>query len=372
MAAWFRRRAVDRDRLERENGELRSLVESRLAELSEARWHTTSTVARLPTVVLARAMIADTAAMLPVAAVRDGDPVTPTPTLLVRPDPAVGMTRRRWVHRAAMSLTGWGNLYVSVLDVGSNDWPLSAEVLHPDWIAPEYDPLDPLRIIGWNYQGIPFDDRRVVHVPLWELDLEPIAPAPLAAAQAAFDDLAVLWAFATAYWRDGGKPPYALKYPSRLNQDQALEALDQWVGSRNAYRPGLLTGGWEIEDLSMPTAADALLLDGLAYIDQAAARIFGIPPTLLNVRAETGSLTYNNATDEVIRWLSLSLYPTWLARIEDAFTQMLPRGQQALFDTAGLTGLGLTRPGLDEARPPTAPPPAAPVPPEGATDVAAP
>src|SRR5215475_5659979 len=113
----------------------------------------------------------------------------------------------------------------------------------------------------------------------------------------------------------------------------------------------------------MPTAADALLLDRLAYIDQSVGRIYGITPTLLNLRAETGSLTYSNAVDEVRRWLSLSAYPTWLARVEDALTQMLPAGQQALFDTEAFGALGMVRPGLDEARPADAPAPPAPAPP---------
>jgi HK97 family phage portal protein len=363
VTGWWRRLGRQGRPIQRDSQLPQRLAEIRLAELGDGRWWSTATVAQLPTVVAARALISDTAAMLPVFAVRDGQPVDPTPTVLMRPDPSPGMTRRRWVHRAAMSLTGWGNVYAGLTRIGSNDWPLSAEILNPDLVAPVYDPADPWRIVGWTYATWQLAPGDVVHVPLWESRLEPIARPPLLEAQAAFDDLAILWGFATSYWRDGGKPPYALKYPSRLSSEQATEALEQWVTARNLYRPGVLTGGWELLDFSMPTAADALLLDGLAYIDQQIARIFGIPPTLLNVRAETGSLTYSNAQDEVIRWLSLSLYPTWLARLEDVFTQMLPRGQQAMFDTTSLTfGLGLSRPGLDEARPATAPAPTAPAP----------
>jgi phage portal protein BeeE len=141
-----------------------------------------------------------------------------------------------------------------------------------------------------------------------------------------------------------------LKHPTRLTEDQAAAALKQWFTARMARRPGLLTGQWEIQDLQIPSAQDSLLLDGLAYIDTTVARVWGVPPSLLNVRAETGSLTYSTTRDELIRWLNLSLYPTWLARLEDAFTEMLPRGQQAAFDTSNLGVLGLQRPGADEGR----------------------
>jgi phage portal protein BeeE len=354
-----------------------SLLEDRLAEVVEARaLGSTATVAALPTTIAARALIADAAGMLPVLAVRDGATVTPTPSLLVRPDPTI--TRRRWVHRAAMSLTGWGNLYVRPTSLAANEWPLAAEVLHPDAVSYITDPLDPWRVDQWSYAGAPVPD--LVHVPLWELDLGPVARSPLHAAQAAFDDLAYLWGFAVGYWRDGGKPPYALHHPSRLDPAQAGEALDQWMAARRSARPGLITGAWSIQDLSMPSAQDALLLDGLAYIDQELSRLYHVPPTLLNVRAEQGSLTYSNAVDEVHRWLSLSLYPMWLARIEDAFTMMTPRGQQAQFDTAALGAIGMARPGPDATATPSGPaelggeatpPPAGPAPtlmPTGVTD----
>jgi len=336
--------------LEREVVQLRSALEARLTEITQERQSSTATVARLPVTVAARTMIADVCASLPLVAVRDGQVLSPTPSILVRPDPSAGMTRRRFVHRAAMSLTGWGNLYVGVTYRGHNGWPLNVEMLHPDAMAPEWGAWG--EITGWTYNSQWIDPLAVVHVPLSELTLEPVARAPLQDAQVAFDDLAMLWAYASGYYRDGGKPPYALKHPGRLSSVQAGELIDQWIDARGRSRPGVLSGGIELQDLPTPTAADALLLDGLAYLDQQVGRIFGVTPTLLNIRVETGSLTYSNTAEEVRRWLSLSLFPTWLARLEDTFTQMLPDGQQALFDTRALTSeLGLVRPGLDEARP---------------------
>ena len=327
----------------------RSLLETRLQEVTAQQLGSTATVARLPVTVAARTLIADVCASLPLVAVRDGRVLDPTPSVLVRPDPTQGMTRRRFVHRAAMSLTGWGNLYAGVTYRGANGWPLNVALLHPDAMAPVWSDWG---IEGWTYSGQPLDPLAVVHVPLSELTLEPIARAPLQDAQVAFDDLAMLWAYASGYYRDGGKPPYALKHPGRLSSAQAGELIDQWIDARTYSRPGVLSGGIELQDLPTPTAADALLLDGLAYLDQQVGRIFGVTPTLLNIRVETGSLTYSNTAEEVKRWLSLSLFPTWLARLEDLFTQMLPDGQQALFDTRALTSeMGLVRPGLDEARP---------------------
>ena len=327
---------------------LQARLEQRMGELAAGDIGSTRTVARLPVVVAARALIADVASSLPIVAVRDGQIVTPTPSILLRPDVLdAAMTRRRWVNRAAMSLTGWGQLYLGVTQIGANAWPLSASVLHPSYITPEYAP-DGRTVIGWRYNG-GLALEAIVYVPLWELDLA-TSRSPIESCQAAFDDLAWLWAFATQYWRDGGKPPYYLANKGRLDEKKAGAALEQWLTARLAHRPGLLTGAWELHDLAMPSAADALLLEGLAYIDATVAQVYGIAPTLLNTKVQTGSLTYTNTQEELRRWLNLSLYPTWLARIEDGLTAMVPRGQQAMFDTSNLGALGMTRPGADEGR----------------------
>ena len=267
--------------LRREVDVLRAALEDRIAEWQTGRPGTTYTVARLPIVIGARALIADNAAMLPLVDVRGGELVEPTPSILLRPDPA--MSRRRLVHRAAMSLSGWGNLYVYLTRLGYDAWPLTATVQHPDTVAAVY--AGDGSIIGWNIAGRPYPLEAVVHVPLWETDLAPVARSPLAECQQALDDLAVLWSFATGYYRDGGLPPYVLNHPGRLNPEQSEELIGQWLEARRLRRPGVLSGNITIEGLPTPSAADALLLDGLAYIDQTVTRLYGITPTLLNVRA---------------------------------------------------------------------------------------
>lgn len=349
----------DRRMIRRELDVLRDTLEARVLELAGPPAGYPYTVTRLPIVIAARALIADDAAMLPITGVRDGEALDPTPTILLRPDPS--MSRRRFVHRSAMSLSGWGNLYLYLTRVGFDGWPLAATLLHPSMVWPNLE-TDGVTIGSWQYNGSTYPLESIVHVPLWELDLRAVSSSPLGECQQALDDLAVLWGFAAGYWRDGGLPPYVLRHPSRLSADQATEALDQWLTARAASRPGMLTGQWEINALPTPSAADALLLDGLAYIDQTVARVFGVTPTLLNVRAEQGSLTYSNAQDETTRWLNLSFYPTWLARLEDALSAMLPRGQEAMFDTSAFGNLGLTRPGTDEARAGGAPGTPAPAP----------
>jgi phage portal protein BeeE len=110
--------------------------------------------------------------------------------------------------------------------------------------------------------------------------------------------------------------------------------------ARRARRPALLSGQWSLETFSMPTAADAMVIEALDYLDAAAGRALLIPPSILNLRA-LGGLTYATVVDEMRRWLTLGLYPGYLARIEAAFTDLLPHGQVALFDTSNLVRMDM-------------------------------
>lgn len=314
---------------------MRSALEARLAEIVAGRTTSTVTVAGLPVTIACRSLIGDVVAQLPLAAMRDGAPL-PTPAILRRPDPFE--PRRTTLEKLTASLTGYDGAYLQVLRVGADGWPLAARALAPWLIAPV---TEGGQVTGWNYQGAELPASNVAYCPAY-LWLEP-APtqwspvmwagrSPLQLAQAAFDDLAALWAYASGYYRDGGVPPYAVKHPGTLNAKQSRDFLDQWIAARLERRPAILTGGIDLADFTVPSAADALLLDGLAYLDAQVANAFRVPPSLVNVESH-GSLTYSTTRDELARWLTLDLGPAYLSRLEALFTDLLPYGQQAVFDT---------------------------------------
>jgi phage portal protein BeeE len=64
------------------------------------------------------------------------------------------------------------------------------------------------------------------------------------------------------------------------------------------------------------------------------ARAYGMPPSLVN--APSGdSLTYSTTEGELRHWLATGL-GRYLTRIEAAFSDLLPRGTTARFDTSEL------------------------------------
>ncbi len=133
-------------------------------------------------------------------------------------------------------------------------------------------------------------------------------------------------------------PPYAVVHPTRLTAAQAAALQDQWMMARLERRPPVLSGGISLETYTRPSAADALLLEALNYLDATVARVMQIPPSLLNTYAH-GSLTYSTTQGELARWLAIGHAPMFLSRITAAFSDLLPRGQRARFDTSPLTDM---------------------------------
>lgn len=287
----------------------------------------------LPTVVAGRQLIADTVAMLPMVAVAGRRRVDPTPALLRRPDPSEPY--RQTLERIVNSMTGpHGCAWLDVITSGYDGWPLAVEVLDPSRVTYELTP-NRARIARVWVDGAARELSKIRVIP-FRSDPGPIGTSPLADIRTALDQLAAAFRFAATYYdASAAVPPYAVVHPNRLTADQASDHLDAWMTARAERRPALLSGGITLQTFQPTSAADALVLDAINYLDAAVARVLQIPPSLLNVVSQS-SLTYSTTLDERQRWLQLGLYPGYLARIEAAFTDLMVSGTAAVFDTSNL------------------------------------
>lgn len=332
MSSWWRRLLYPDLFYDPSNGPLEPLSPAarRQAELAAELddidpWH-------LPVVIAARQLCADTSGMLPMVAIVNGtERVDPSPSILRRPNPSEPY--RRTIERIVNGLTRSGRAWLHVDAIGSNGYPLAVHVVDDDRVHAELDTSG--RIVAVQIDGDDVDRRRVVHIPM-RVDRNPLGDSPLDQIRAALDQLAEVYRYSASYYTTADVPPYAVKSPTRLTKGQAEALADQWMLARAERRPAVLSGGVEIETYNRPSAADSLLLDAMQYLDAVVARVLLIPPSLLNVESQA-SLTYSTTQGEFARWLAIGLYPMFLARIEAAFSDLLPRGQVAVFDTSNLT-----------------------------------
>lgn len=286
----------------------------------------------IPTVVAGRMLIADTAATMPLVAHNGRERVRPTPSLLRRPDPREPY--RTTIEKICNSLTGWGMAWLRVYTRSdASGYPLAIRVIHNDRVTYRLDAVGDDIAEIW-IDGIKVD-RRDVRWIAFRNDLGPIGTSPLDDIAGTLESLAAVYRFGGEYYTTAAVPPYAIKHPQRLPAGKPDELWNEWAAARTNRRPAVLSGGIELEVFTPQSAADALLLQAIDSLDAAIARALLIPPSLLNVLAQS-SLTYSTTVDELRRWLTLGLMPGYLARIEACFSDMLPRGTEAVFDTSAL------------------------------------
>ena len=293
----------------------------------------------LPTVVAARELVADTTAMMPLIAVAEstGERISPTQPVLRRPDPSE--TYRRSMERTVNGMTRSGRVWLYTTATGANGYPLSVEIVDDERVTARTNTAG--RVVETALDGRPVDPASFQLVPMITDYREPLGRSPLDRIGLALEQMAEIHRFGASYYLSAQTPPYAIKAPNRLTAEQAGQLVEQWTAARMARRPALLSGGIELETYAQPSAADAMLLDAARYMDAVVARVMQIPPSLLNTESQH-SLTYSTVAGEFQRWLTVGLHPMFLSRIEAAYTELLPRGQRAEFDTSPLTRLDMT------------------------------
>ena len=277
-------------------------------------------------------MLADMTASMPIISL---DPKTnlrnegDTPNILIKPDP--NETRHTFLHKVMTSLLFRGNAYLYVPARDRNGNAMAFMVINPDDVTVTEN-LDRTRTIyEWTPKNIELvPGVNLVHIPINLYPGEVVGLSPVSAARRTLDGYQNLERFARDYFADNANPTGTLVTPAPLDKDEAKLLKKQWNDSHRGKRDvAILSGGIEFKPL-MFSPEDSQFIQTREFEVGDVARLFGIPGPLLG--ATTGdSLTYAT-TESVVRWLLVTtLRPSYLERIEQSLSTMLPRTVDAFF-----------------------------------------
>ncbi|RPI25082.1 MAG: phage portal protein, partial [Actinobacteria bacterium] len=165
----------------------------------------------------------------------------------------------------------------------------------------------------------------------------PEGTGPFSAAWAVLQGVLAADDWARHLFLDSGMPSGVLTVPGKLTAEEAVALKEQWETQHAGGRgTAILSGGLEYQALSL-TPEQAQFLQTRAFGIQEIARLLGIPQHFLNAGNSPGSsqsLTYTNVQAVFRELTTVTLYPTYLRRMEKAFSSLLPRGQSVQFDLA--------------------------------------
>jgi HK97 family phage portal protein len=286
----------------------------------------------VPAVYRARQFLADTVASLHLDQ-RAGDITTNvTPPLLSEPDPS--MTYHEFMSLSMLSLIDHGNLYYWIKGRDEFGNAKSLYVLDPREVSVNWDRRRLYRLYSWRDQNM-VPDEDILHIAInrGPGDLKgrgPIEAALATTIQAAKAEEAVARDLA----EDNFTPSLVIKTPEVKTEGEAKRVLDVWTAGREQggrKRPSVMNSNSELEQITFKPI-DAQWIEGRNFTVQQIGRLFGIHGFFLLVESGS-SLTYSTTESLFRLLLTATLRPTYLERIEQAFSRLLPSGRVARFNT---------------------------------------
>lgn len=283
----------------------------------------------IPAVYRAIQFLTDTVAGLSLEEVERGTVNYPTPDLLSEPDPT--QSDHTTKSQIMSSLLFRGNAYLAPRTFDELGFATSCIVLNPDDVSVGWDEKRIYPTYKWREQPMTAN-RDIYPIPLNRWPGNPAGVSPITACRLMLEGVFAEQNLAVSLMLDDATPSGAIKVPEKITKPEALKILEGWEATHSGRkRPGVLGGGSEWQPLSF-SPVDAQFLESRTFSVQEIARMFGLHGMFLLV--PTGdSLTYST-TEGINRFtLTTTIAPTYLARIEQAFSRMLPTGRSARFNT---------------------------------------
>lgn len=316
----------------------------RVQGLRNAPWRMPSVREALgvPAIYRAVSLIAGSVGFLAVEAYRNGERLdaADTPMLVRRPNPL--QTPRTFYRDTGYYLASRGEVWWNVAN-RDGDGNASALVVVPPWeVTVTQNDRDRLRpFIEWGGVRMPREDmRQITFMPDETAFGSYRGAGPLQICQAAISVAVESQEWAANYFASGGSPSVLIKAAGELDTDpvtgvsEADTLREQWIDKPNNV-PRVIDAG--IEDVSEfgVNVQGAQMLDARQHETGNAARMFGIPGSLLEYQQSGSSLTYQNLEGEFTKFVRACLAPNYLEPIEQEMSDLLTRSTTARFAVGG-------------------------------------
>jgi phage portal protein BeeE len=155
--------------------------------------------------------------------------------------------------------------------------------------------------------------------------------------------------WAANFYAEGGGPATVIKKAGSLSPElldpvtylpdpdgksEADLLRDQVIG-RTPNTAMVIDDTIESIDFKSPSTTGAQMLDARQHQNGEAARMFGVPGSLLEYQQPGSSLTYQNLENEFTKFIRVCLQPLYLEPIEQAMSDLLTRSTVARFNVKG-------------------------------------
>lgn len=287
----------------------------------------------VPAVLRAVSLITTTVATLDLRAYdREQQLIDPTPSFVRRPA-RTWRTFDFW-RDTVFYLATRGEAIWLTRERGYDGFPLDVLPVVPESIQSEWDGIDHV----WyreqqNGKRIPYSSKDVTHITVLRDPVtgRGIGPLQLCGAALTVADEADRWA--ARFFAGSGIPSIHLDAAAPLSQDEADLVKFGWL--RDPPNIPKVSHGLTAKVMTV-APEQSQLVESRMNNRAEVALMFGISGRLLEYAASGSSITYANVGDLATELLRLTLAPYYLEPMEQAFSDLLPRGTEVRFDVDGL------------------------------------
>lgn len=249
-----------------------------------------------------------------------------------------------WSQQLVSALT-WGNGYSLLVRRGSDGVPVGLRPLDPSRVHCEWNPDRP-GFRRYQIDGGPWlTSNEVFHLMGPSYPGDAVGMSVIGQARESIALGLTLEEFAARYFAQGSMAKVVIKVPNKtLNTEQARDIVNMYErfhrGPGNWHRPAVLSGGGEIQNISIPPE-DAQFLQSREFQAIDVARWFRVPPHRVSIMTKQSS--WGSGLAEENTAMVQNTYRPWIMRIESALTAYAPHGEESglrirLNDSALLRG----------------------------------
>lgn len=256
----------------------------------------------------------------------------PTPSIVRQPN--VGTARATFVEQTVISLATSGNAYWRVYRNARGEVS-NIVVLNPLDVSILQSTDGNGAVTGFAYKGKALKVEEVKHLALSRVPGSPYGLGPIQAARTELRGAMDVRDYAGNWFGQSDVPSGILSSDQHLTAEQAKEARDSWIANQAGLNGVAVLGAGLSYSPVFINPADAQWLEARRFNTTEIARLFGVPASLMLASLEGNSQTYSNVEQDWLGYVRFSLM-AYLSEIEQAFTDLLPRGQEAKFNIDAL------------------------------------